>query len=194
MAKKILLFLAQGFEVFEACIFIEVFGWSKEPGFIPVDLKITGLRPVIKSNSNLMIHPDVLFDTIDVNDYDALAIPGGVGDAGFYKDAYDERFLNLIRAFDKKEKWIASVSVGALPVGKSGVLKNRRATTWNVYDGFRRKQLADFGVEVQDSPFVVDRNIITSTEPATCIDVALLLLERLTDIHNVKSIKIAGKM
>jgi protein deglycase len=181
MSKKILLFLAQGFDVYEACAFTEVFGWSKEPGYTPVDLIMTGLRPVIKSHSNLMVQPDVPFDKIHVDDFDALAIPGGVGDAGFYKDAYDERFLNLIRAFDQKEKWIASVSVGALPIGKSGVLKKRSATTWNVHDGFRRKQLADFGVNVQDKPLVVDRNIITSAEPATCIDVALLLLEWLTE-------------
>jgi 4-methyl-5(b-hydroxyethyl)-thiazole monophosphate biosynthesis len=33
--------------------------------------------------------------------FEALAIPGGFEKAGFYKDAYDERFLNLIRDSDK---------------------------------------------------------------------------------------------
>lgn len=186
MVKKILLLLAQGFEAYEASVFIEVFGRSKEPGNIQVDLTITGLRPVIKCFWNLMVRPDISFDQINVDGFDALVIPGGVGDAGFYKDAYDERFQNLIRVFDKKEKLIASVSVGALPIGKSGVLKNRKATTWNVNNGFRRKQLAGFGVDVQDKQIVVDRNIITSAEPATCYDVAFILLDRLADIQNEK--------
>lgn len=36
---------------------------------------------------------------------------------------------------------------------------------------------------------VIDKNIITSTGPATSIDVAFQLLEMLTDIQNVNEIK-----
>jgi len=36
---------------------------------------------------------------------------------------------------------------------------------------------------------VVDRNVITSTGPATSFDVAFKLLELLTDIQNVNEIK-----
>jgi 4-methyl-5(b-hydroxyethyl)-thiazole monophosphate biosynthesis len=149
----------------------------------------TGLRPIIKCYWNLIVQPELPFDQIDVDDFDALAIPGGAGDAGFYEDAYDDRFLNLIREFDEKGKLIASVCVGALPIGKSGILKNRKATTWDLNEGVRRKQLADFGAIVQDKQLVVDQNIITSTGPATSLDVAFKLLEMLTDIQNVNEIK-----
>lgn len=114
---------------------------------------------------------------------------GGAGSAGFYEDAYDERFLEVIRDFDRKSKPIAAICVGAMPIGKSGVLNGRKATTWDLNDGARRKQLADFGAQVQDSHLVVDGNIITSTGPATSIDVALKLIELLTDTHNVGEIK-----
>ena len=33
MAKKVLLFLAQGFEAYEASVFTDVFGRSREAGF-----------------------------------------------------------------------------------------------------------------------------------------------------------------
>ena len=126
---------------------------------------------------------------IDVSDFDALAIPGGFETAGFYEDAYDERFLNLIREFDKQGKIIASICVAALPVGKSGVLKDRNATTYDLLDGMRRKQLADFGAIIQDERIVVDKNIITSTGPSTALDVAFNLLEMLTGRENVDLVK-----
>ncbi len=189
MNKKVLLFLAQGFEAYEASVFTDVIGWSRSFGNEPVDLITTGLRPEIICTWNLIVRPELEFEKIIVQDFDALAISGGFEKAGFYEDAYDERLLNLIREFDKKRKIIASICVSALPVGKSGVLKGRKATTYDLLDGVRRKQLADFGAEVQDVSIVVDQNIITSTGPSTGLDVAFILLEMLTDKENVDVVK-----
>lgn len=189
MAKKVLLFLAQGFEAYEASVFTDVFGWSREVGFEPVDLITTGLRSEVKCYWNLVVKPELPFSEINIEDYDALAIPGGAGEAGFYEDAYDERFLNLIREFNRRGKLIASICVAALPIAKSGVLNQRNATTWDLNNGVRRKQLADFCVKVQDEQLVVDNNIITSTGPATSLDVAFKLLEMLTSIENVNEVK-----
>ncbi len=55
---------------------------------------------------------------VNIDEFDALAIPGGFEEAGFYEDAYSEDFLNIIREFDKAGKTIASICVGALPIGK----------------------------------------------------------------------------
>ena len=189
MNKRVLLFLAQGFEAYEASVFTDVFGWSREAGFEPVDLITTGLRPELNCYWNLIVKPEIPFEQIRVEDFDALAIPGGAPVAGFLEDVYDKRFLDLIREFNEKGKLIASICVAALPIGKSGVLKNRKATTWDLNDGVRRKQLAKFGATVLDKQLVVDKNIITSTGPATSLDVAFKLLELLTDIQNVNEIK-----
>ena len=190
MNKKVLLFLAQGFEEYEAGVFTDVIGWSRVLGSEPVEMITTGLRPEIKCKWNFNVRPEIEFDKINPKDYDALAIPGGFEDAGFYEDAYDERFLNLIREFDKDGKIIAAVCVAAMPVGKSGVLKGRKATTYDLSDGVRRKQLAVFGVNVLNEHVVVDKNIITSTGPATGLEVAFTLLEMLTSKENVDEIKI----
>jgi len=187
--KRVLLFLAQGFEAYEASVFTDVIGWSRSFGIEPVDLVTTGLRSEIKCTWNLTVCPEIEFDKIDAMDFDALAIPGGFENAGFYEDAYDERFLNLIREFDKENKIIASICVAALTIGKSGVLTNRKATSYDLMDGLRRKQLADFGANVQDEMIVVDKNVITSTGPSTGLDVAFRLLEMLTDLENVNIVK-----
>ena len=187
--KKVLLFLPQGFEEYEASVYTDVIGWSRIYGTEPVDMITTGLRTEIKCTWNLIVKPEIEFNEIDVGDFDALAIPGGFENAGFYEDAYDERFLNLIREFDKEGKIIASVCVGAMPIGKSGVLKGRNATTYDLLDGFRRNQLSEFGVSVQNERIVIDKNIITSTGPATGLEVAFKLLEMLTNQENVNQVK-----
>ena len=189
MNKKVLLFLAQGFEAYEASVFTDVIGWSRVFGTEPVDLVTTALRPELKCTWNLIVRPELEFEKINVRDFDALAIAGGFEKAGFYEDAYDERLLNLIREFDKEEKIIAAICVSALPVGKSGVLNGRKATTYDLLDGARRKQLSDFGAQVQDESIVIDKNIITSTGPSTGLDVAFKLLEMLTNKENVQTVK-----
>lgn len=189
MSKKVLLFLAEGFEAYEASVFTDVMGWSREVGNFPVDLCTTGLRPTINCYWNLIVKPEIDFDKVNVDDYDALAIPGGAEGAGFFIDAFDERFLDLIRNFHALGKPIASICVAALAVAKSGVLINRPATTWDLNDGKRRKELAGYGAVVKDQPVVLDRNIITSTGPSTSLEVAFKLLEMLTDLENVKVVK-----
>lgn len=109
----------------------------------------------------------------------------------FYEEAYDERFLNLIREFDLKGKIISTICVAALPAGKSGVLKNRKATTYHLRDAYRQKQLKEFDVNVVNEPIVVDRNIITSYCPETASGVAFKLLEMLTSKGEMEIVKVA---
>jgi protein deglycase len=104
MNKKVLLFLAQGFEEYEASVFTGVIGWSRAFGTNLVDLVTTGLRPEIKCTWNFIVKPQLEFDKVNVADFDALAIAGGFENAGFYEDAYDERFLNLIRNSTVRKK------------------------------------------------------------------------------------------
>jgi 4-methyl-5(b-hydroxyethyl)-thiazole monophosphate biosynthesis len=189
MSKKVLLFLSKGFEVYEASVFIDVLGWSREVGVEPVDLVTTAFHSELKAYWNLIAKPEIPFEAVKVEDYDALAIPGGMHLAGFLEDVYDERFLELVRAFDKQGKVIATICVGAMPVGKSGVLYGKKATTWDLNGGHRREQLAEFGALVQDQPVVVDENIITSTGPATGLEVAFTLLEMLTNRENMEEVK-----
>jgi protein deglycase len=187
--KNLLLFLPQGFEAYEASVFTDVMGWSREVGAAPVNVVTTALRPEITCTWNLIVRPEAHFGAIESRHFDALAIPGGFESAGFYEDAYDGRFLDLIREFDRDGKPIASVCVGALPIGKSGVLKNRKATTYDLPDGSRRRELAAFGAIVLDERLVVDGNIVTSTGPATAPYVAFTLLEMLTGSANVASVR-----
>lgn len=188
--KKVLLLLADGFEAVEASVFTDVIGWNKFEGDGSTDLMTVGMHKNLKCTWNFTVIPEMDIHEVNINDFDALAIPGGYEEAGFYEDAYSDEFLNLIREFDKAGKIIASVCVGALPVGKSGVLAGRNATTYNLGNGRRQKQLSEFGANVLgEEPIVVDRNIITSYNPSTAFHVAFKLLEMLTSEENCNNVK-----
>ncbi len=177
---KVLLFCCKGFETMEFAPFVDVMGWARNDYDMPVEVVTAGFSKTAISTFGIPILVDKSFDEIDVSEYDALAIPGGFEEFGFYEEAYDERFLNLIREFERSNKYIASICVGALPIGASGILKGRKATTYHLGDGRRQKQLAEFGVEViPDQSVVIDKNIITSFCPETAPHVAIALLRML---------------
>ena len=185
--KKVLLLLADGFETFEASVFMDVIGWNLEEGDKTTKLYTCGLKRDIKSSFNHKFTMDYTVDEIDINSFDAHAIPGGFEVYGFYNDAYNEKFLELIRGFKANNKIIATICVGALPLGKSGVLKGKNATTYN--SDVRREALKSFGANVLHQPIVLDDNMITSWNPATAIDAALLLLELLTSKKNADYVR-----
>lgn len=186
---KVLVFCAKGFETMEFSVFIDVLGWARNDYRYDIQVETCGFQKEVISTFNVPIIVDKLMEEIDVNDYDALAIPGGFEEYGFYEEAYNEKFLDLIRDFDKQNKIIASICVGALPLGKSGILKGRKATTYHLKDAYRQKQLAEFGVNVINQRIVVDENIITSYCPETAPDVAYELLNKLVGYEKMSIVK-----
>ena len=179
--------LADGFETFEASVFIDVIGWNLVEGDNSTELFTCGLKKEIKSSFNQRFIVDYLASEIDISSFDALAIPGGFEVYGYYNDAYDDKFLDLIRGFKANNKFIASICVGALPLAKSGILKDKNGTTYNSV--IRRKALEELGVKVINQPIVIDDNMITSWDPSTAVDVALLLLEHLTTKNNADKVR-----
>lgn len=186
---KTLLFLAKGFETMEFAPFVDVMGWARNDYGYDTQVITCGFQKQVMSTFNIPVIVDKTIDEINVNEYDTLAIPGGFEEFGFYDEAYDERFLELIREFNRQDKVIATICVGALPVGKSGVLQNRQATTYHLNNGHRQRQLKEFGVNVINEPIVVDKNIITSYCPETSAAVAFKLLEKLTSTEQMEKVK-----
>ena len=174
---KILLFCCKGFETMEFAPFVDVMGWARNDYGMDVEVITGGFTKTVVSTFGIPVLVDKTLDEIDIDEYDALAIPGGFEEFGFYEEAYDERFLALVRGFNDRGKYIASICVGALPVGASGILRGRKATTYHLKDGLRQKQLAAFGVDViPDQSIVIDGNVMTSFCPETASGVAFQLL------------------
>jgi len=187
--KKVLLFVAKAFETMEFSVFIDVIGWARNDYGHNLHVDTCGFTNKVISTFNVPVLVDKTIGEINVDDYAALAIPGGFGEFGFYEEVYDERLLKLIKEFNAKGKIIASICSGAMPLGKSGVLKNRKGTTYHLQNGSWQKKLKEFGVNVVNEPVVVDDNIITSYCPETAPKVAFELLKMLTSEEEMLEIK-----
>ena len=101
---KILLFCAKGFETMEFSVFIDILGWARNDFGYDVSTDTCGFSRSVVSTFGVPIIVDKLIEEVIVEEYDALAIPGGFEEFGFYEEAYDERLLQLIRDFDAQKK------------------------------------------------------------------------------------------
>lgn len=197
---RVLILTLSGFEMLEFSAFADVLGWAKLEGGLDIEYDTAGFSREVKSTFDVPVTVDrVLWHrgagvcapiSVCAEDYDALAIPGGFEEFGYYEEAYRQDTVGLIRAFHRAGKPIASICVGALALGNSGILEGKKATTYALSGGHRQEQLAQFGAEVQaEEPIVVDGTIITSCGPSTATDVAFRLLEMLTDKKSTEKVK-----
>ncbi len=187
--KRVLLLLCKGFELYEAAAYHDVFGWSRAYGTEAVEVVTAGMHGEVQGTFGVRVLVDKLLEEVDASEFDALAIPGGFETWGFQEEGYCGHVTELIRAFDRPNKPISSICAGALAVRANGVLEGRRATTYHLMGGARRTQLADFGVSVVDGALVRDGNVVTSTAPATAMDVAFDLLATLTGSRNAAEVR-----
>ncbi len=187
--KRVLLFLAMGFEEVEAAAFTDVLGWTWSVDDVnPVEVVVTGLHEEIRAAHSLVVKPQYLLDELDLSRFSALALPGGYHDRGF-TEAYSQEVLEAIRTVYGNGGIIATVCVAARPVAAAGLLRGKRATTYPLDDGKHVRFLAEHGAEVVERDVVVSDRIITSTGPATAFSVAFRLLEMFNGREDVVKVK-----
>lgn len=188
---KILLLLAKGFETMEASVFVDIMGWSDNDYHYGIKVVTCGLQRTVISAFGIPVNVELLVNEVNSTEYDALAIPGGFEEYGFYDEAFSSPVSELIRQFHKQRKPIATVCVGALALAHSGILSGKKATTYHLNGGIRQKQLAEYGVEIVNEPIIITENIITSHCPQTAPDVAFCLLEMLVGLEKMQVVKSA---
>lgn len=92
-------------------------------------------------------------------DYDALLLPGGVGNPDMLRLSPDA--LNFIKTFADEQKLIAAICHGPWPLIDAGVAKARHLTSWPSLQA----DLRNAGAEWSDEEVVIDGNLITSRKP-----------------------------
>lgn len=187
--KRVVLLFCRGTEIFEAGAFYDVLGWSGDCGYEMIEVVTAASHPLVTCTFGMKVQVDRLLSEIDVDQFDALAIPGGFEEFGFYEDSYSAEVQGFIRRFVEAGKPVATICVGALPLAKTGVLRGRPATTYHLGGGKRRGQLAELGADVKDQAIVRDGMFLTSTAPVTATEVAFQLLGMLTSEETVQAIK-----
>ncbi len=106
------------------------------------------------------ITPDLTIAEARVSDYDALLLPGGVGNPDRLR--MEPQAVALVRAFAEAGKPVAAICHGPWLLVEADVLQGKKATSWPSI----RTDLKNAGAKVVDEAAVTDGNIITSRKPA----------------------------
>jgi protease I len=93
------------------------------------------------------------------DDYDALMVPGGVGNPDLLRG--DENAVAFVRAFHDAGKPMAVICHGPWVLVESGVVRGKRVTSWPTLE----TDIRNAGGDWVDEEVVVDGNLVTSRKP-----------------------------
>ncbi|PTQ09913.1 peptidase C56 [Sphingomonas oleivorans] len=135
-------------------------------------------------NKAQTITPDLTLADVDVSEYDALLIPGGVSNPD--KMRLDQEALRIVRDFVSARKPVAAICHGPWLLAEADVIEGRTLTSWPSI----RTDLANAGANVVDQEVQVDGNLITSRKPADIpafTEALILAIEEQEEIHELSA-------
>lgn len=176
--KKILLFLADGFEEVEA---LTVVDYLRRMDVEVNTVSITEDEKV-KGAHNIVVIADKLIGQIkDIDLYDGVVIPGGIPGATNLRD--NDKVIDIVKKINEKKKLVAAICAGPIVLERADIIKGKKVTS---YPGFE-DELKD--VEYIEDNVVKDENIITSRGPALAVDFAIEIIRYLLGEEKVKELK-----
>lgn len=111
------------------------------------------------SEKGRTITPDLLLDDVDTEEFDALLLPGGVGNPD--KMRMEERAVEIVAEFMDDDKIVAAICHAPWLLIEADVVDGRQVTSWPSV----RTDLENAGADVVDQEVVIDENLITSRKP-----------------------------
>jgi protease I len=93
------------------------------------------------------------------DDYDALMLPGGVGNPDQLRG--DEQAVAFVRGFFEQGKPVAAICHPSWTLIEAGVVEGRKLTSWPSL----QTDLRNAGAEWVDEEVVVDQGLVTSRKP-----------------------------
>lgn len=142
------MFLENGFEETEALATLDVIRRGS------IDILTVSDYDVVTGAHNIKVIPDIKFSDISYDKIEGIILPGGQpGSDNLYNNV---KVKEIITYCAQKELLICAICAAPYILGKMGLLKGKRATSYPDYNS----EL--LGAEVVDEKVVTDGNVITS--------------------------------
>jgi len=175
--KKVLIFLADGFEECEALITLDLL---KRAGIEVTTASIMGRKNVI-STHQVEIMADTLASNVEFNNFDCVVLPGGQpGTSLLEKNA---TVIKVVQKFYEEGKLVAAICAAPSILGHLGILEGKKATC---YPGFE-SELENATVTFEKS--TVDENVITGQAVAGAFYFGLDIIGHLEGFEMYKKVK-----
>ena len=173
--KKILVFIADGFEEIEALSVVDVLRRAE------LKCDLCSIKEEYVRGTHITVKSDCIIDNINQDEYDAIVLPGGLPGAD---NLLDKRVKDMAIKFNNEGKIVAAICAAPQTLEAFGILDDRKCTS---YPGFIKGR--DKVNYLEDQIVVTDKNIITSRGPATALEFAFRILEDLGYNEKAKQIK-----
>ena len=171
MKKRVAILVAEGFHDGEAYM---PMGYFLNQGF-----EVTVIGPeagVVKSyNSDFTINIDKSVTDVNVEDFDALVLPGGKGPA-LLRENVD--VVEFVKAFQATGRVIAAICHGPQVLITAGLVEGMTCTGV----GGIREELEVAGATFVDEPVVVDGNLVTSRVPGDLYDFSSTIVKKVNEM------------
>ena len=102
---------------------------------------------------------DKTVEEVSADDYDALLVPGGVGNPDQLRG--DENAVAFVRDFFDRKKPMAVICHGPWILVEAGVVRGKKLTSWPTL----QTDIENAGGEWVDEEVVVDDGLVTSRKP-----------------------------
>lgn len=167
MAKKVCVFLADGFEEIEGLTVVDLLRRAE------VEVTTVSITKILTIHGahGIDVQADKLFDEVEYDKQDMAVLPGGM--PGTLHLGEHAGVKDVLEQFYQEKKFIAAICAAPSILGKYGMLEGRKATS---YPGFEEALL---GAEYVYDEVAVDGFVITSRGMGTAIAFSLALIEKL---------------
>jgi len=165
--KRAIVFFADGMEECEALITVDLL---RRSGIETVTASIMGRKKIVSAH-HIAVEADVLAEEANFASADVLILPGGGMGTENLKgsDLVAQRLLE----FSATGRYIAAICAAPTVLGKTGLLRGRRATVFPGCEG------DCIGAEMTGEKVTVDGNIITGQAVGATFEFALTIIEKL---------------
>ncbi len=102
---------------------------------------------------------DRAIEEVDASDYDALMVPGGVGNPDQLRG--DENVVSFVREFFEQGKPVAAICHAPWVLVEAGMVRGRTLTSWPTL----QTDIRNAGGDWVDQEVVVDQGLVTSRKP-----------------------------
>ena len=124
---------------------------------------------------------DRTVEEASADDYDALVIPGGVGNPDELR--MDENAVAFVRAFADAGKPMAVICHGPWMLVEAGIVRGRTVTSWPSL----QTDIRNAGGEWVDEEVVVDHGLVTSRKPDDLPAFCNKLVEEFREGHHARA-------
>ena len=165
--KRAVILFAEGYETVEALLVVDLL----RRGGVEVTMASITEDEFVRSSHGVNVEMDAVLGEVDVLDYDAIILPGGMPGTKYLEEY--KPLTELLTDFYQNGGKVAAICAAPGIFERLGFLKGRNATSYPSV----MEQLKSARTSLE--PVVVDGNVTTSRGLGTAIDFSLSLIGQL---------------